>query len=33
MGALPGKHDDRVMALALANMTIREKQVGDIVIL
>jgi hypothetical protein len=33
IGALPGKHDDRVMALSLANMAVREKPVGDIIIL
>jgi hypothetical protein len=33
MAALPGKHDDRVMALALANIAIREKDIGEIAIL
>jgi hypothetical protein len=31
MRALPGKHDDRVMAFALANTAISEKEPGEIV--
>lgn len=31
MGGLPGKHDDRVIALALANMAAKESRMGDII--
>jgi hypothetical protein len=33
MRALPGKHDDRVVAFTLANIAISEKEPGEIVTL
>ena len=33
MGGLPGKNDDRVMALSLANMAGKQQGIGDIVLL